>query len=109
MTLLEPLVALVILGLSATGFLQAFQGASRSILAAEDWLHAVGYAEAGMEETKLGGGAGATPFPRPVPRGFSRTVSVQPWEGAPGVELVTVTVTLPGGGTFSLQRLARRP
>ena len=104
MTLLESLVALVILGLSAVGFLEAFQTTSRSVREAEAWVQAVGHAEAMMEETKLAAGAAD---PTALPPGFSGATAVQPWAGAEGVELVTVTVTLPRGGTFTLQRLVR--
>ena len=107
MTLLESLIALVILGLAATGFLELFQTTSRSTRDAAQWVEAVSYAEASMEESKLsgivmGGRAGA-------PADFSRTITVHPWPGAPGVNQVTVTVSLPGGASFVLQRLVRAP
>jgi hypothetical protein len=38
-----------------------------------------------------------------LPDGFRRQVSLQPWQ--PGLDLVTVTVTLPTGGRFDLYRL----
>jgi type II secretory pathway pseudopilin PulG len=109
MTLLEALVALVILGLSAVGFLEAFQGTSRATRDAETWVQAVGYAEAAMERTKLGGGAAGAPFPDALPPGFARRVDVRPWPGAAGVAEVTVTIALPGGGAFVLHRLVRSP
>ena len=49
MTLLESLVALVIIGLTAVGFLELFQGTSRSSRDADAWLQAVAYAESAME------------------------------------------------------------
>lgn len=102
MTLLEALVALVVLGLSAAGFLDAFQGTSRSMRDAEAWVRAVGYAEAGMERTKLG-----APAEDSLPPGFGREVRVEPWLDATGVRRVTVRVTFPGGGAFVLERLER--
>ena len=98
MTLLETLVALVILGLAGVGFLQAFQTTARSSADAQEWVRAVAAAEAAMEETKLG----ATPS-------GGAAVAVQPWAGAPDLDLVTVTVPLPDGGSFVLRRLARAP
>jgi type II secretory pathway pseudopilin PulG len=93
-SLLETLVALVILGLAGVGFLEAFQATSRSATDAEEWVEAVAAAEAAMEQTKLG--LAPTEGPR---------VDVRPWPGAAGVELVTVTVALPDGGAFVLRRL----
>jgi type II secretory pathway pseudopilin PulG len=107
MTLLEALVALVILGLVAVGSLEAFQGTSRSTRDAEAWAHAIGYAEATMEQTKLGTGPGERAVRGALPPGFARDIKVQRWPGARGVDLVTVTVSLPGGGTFELHRLVR--
>lgn len=107
MTLFETLVALVILGLTSVGFLGAFQASSRSVRDAEAWVRAVGYAEAAMEQTKLGTGADDLTLREPLPPGFARDMDVQPWLGTPGLERVTVTVTLPGGGSFELHRLVR--
>ncbi|MBM4184964.1 MAG: type II secretion system protein [Gemmatimonadetes bacterium] len=109
MTLLETLVALVILGLTAVGFLSAFQATSRSIREAETWVQAVGYAEASMEQSKLASGSDARALREVLPQGFAREVGVRPWPSSPGLEQVTVTVTLPGGGTFQLHRLVRAP
>lgn len=96
MTLLETLVALVILGLTGVGFLGAFRADARSARAAEEWVRAVDEGEAAMEAAKLGAASD----------GEAR-VQAEPWPGAPGVELVTVHVALPGGGEFVLRRLAR--
>ncbi len=103
MTLFEALVALVILGLSAVGVLEALHVNSRSTREAVVWAQAVGIAEAGIEETKLG----AAPSSDALPAGFARAIDAQPWPAVPGVQRVTVTVTLPGGGSFVLHRLVR--
>jgi Tfp pilus assembly protein PilV len=104
MTLFEALVALVILGLSAIGVLEALQVNSRATREAVVWTQAVGYAESAMEETKLG----VPPASDSLAAGFSRVVSAQPWV-VPGLQRVTVTVTLPRGGSFVLERLVRAP
>ena len=109
MTLLESLVALVIMGLTAVGFLDVFGTASRSTRDAEVWVQAVGYAEATMEETKLGTFARDPTALDADPGGYARDVVVEPWPGQDGVARVTVTVALPGGGTFVLHRLVRAP
>lgn len=109
MTLLESLVALVILGLASAGFLQLFQGSSRSTRDAEAWVKAVGYAEASMEQTKLGTRGGERSLVDSLPPGFALDTDVQPWLGARGLEQITVTVALPDGGAFVLRRLVRVP
>ncbi len=109
MTLLEALVALVILGLTSVAFLEAFQTTSRSMRDAEAWVQAVGYAEASVEETRLGNLAGDASSARSLPPGFARHIEVRPWPAAAGVEQVSATVTLPGGGSFVLHRLVRSP
>jgi type II secretory pathway pseudopilin PulG len=101
-TLLEALVALVIMGLAAVGFLDAFQGASRSARDAEAWAQAVSHAEAGMELTVLGVDARADSLP-----GLGRRIEARAWRG--DVDEVTVTVTMPRGGRYVLRRLVRRP
>jgi Tfp pilus assembly protein PilV len=106
MTLLEALVALVILGLSAIGVLDALHSSSRSSYDAVVWTQAVGYAEAAMEESKLHGQI--RPQPETLANGFARRVEVQPFS-APGLERVSVTVTMPNGRSFVLHRLVRVP
>jgi type II secretory pathway pseudopilin PulG len=105
-TLLESLVALVILGTAAAAFLGALHASSRSTHDVEVWLQAVGYAESTMELTKLGAGA-SLPGLDAQPPGFAREVSVRPWAGGRGLDQVTVTVAMPGGGEFVLHRLVR--
>jgi type II secretory pathway pseudopilin PulG len=107
-SLLEALVALVVLGLTGVGFLEAFQGASRSARDAAAWTTAVAYAESGMEEATLGAASaepGRGTLVDTLP-GFRREVAVRPWRG--GVDEVAVTVTLPSGARCTLRRLAAR-
>jgi type II secretory pathway pseudopilin PulG len=108
MTLLESLVALVVLGTTAAAFLGALHVSSRTTRDVEEWLQAVSYAEMSMELTKLGPG-GSLPVLDAQPAGFARDVSVRPWAGGRGVEQVTVSVSLPDGGEFVLHRLVRAP
>ena len=103
MTLLEALVALVILGLTATGFLEGFRAGGRTARAAADWSAAVAAAEVTLEGALLD-----APPPDSLARWQPR-VARQPWDGAPRVDVVTATVTLPDGGEFTLRRLVRRP
>jgi Tfp pilus assembly protein PilV len=101
------MVALVILGLVATGFLETYAGALRSTAEARDWAQAVVYAEAGQEALRIEGVAMATSSDAPLGGGFTRTVAVRPW--TEGVRRATVTVTLPGGARFELHRLLADP
>jgi len=55
-----------------------------------------------VEEVKLQGITNL-PVAEDLPGGFRRKISASPWR--PGLAAVTVTVSLPGGGSFDLQRL----
>jgi Tfp pilus assembly protein PilV len=105
MTLFEALVALVILGLAAVGALEAIHTSSRTTRDAAVWVQAVGYAESTMEQTKLGNGVAEIAADPTLPGGFSRRVTVQPW--VRGIDRVSVSIGLPGGGAFVLDRLVR--
>jgi type II secretory pathway pseudopilin PulG len=102
MTLLEVMLALVILSLVGLGYLELLHQTHRLIGDSRRWSQAVGYAEAAMEGVKLRG-APTYPVTDDLPGGFRRQVSATPWR--PGLIAVEVTVTLPGGGTFDLDRL----
>ena len=98
MTLLESVVALVIVGMAAVGFLNLFEGDARIPVTAREWNAAVSYAEEGMELAKLG---------QPVPTGNSTGLSrrVERKFRAKHVDEIQVVVTLDGGRTFVLRRL----
>lgn len=110
MTLLEALLALVILGLSAVGYLDTYQSSARAVRDAGEWTRVVALAESAMEGATLGDawqaqeGAGATREASRV-AGFGEVVTVRPW--TPGVNEIVVTITSPRGVTFTLRRLAR--
>ena len=103
LTLLEVLVALVVLSLVALAYLQVFHGSHALVASSHEWSQAIGYAEDAMERTKLGS---AQPSgPEALPGGFRRQVTTRPWQA--GLTLVTVTVFFPGEGRFDLDRLVR--
>ena len=104
LTLLEVMVALVILGLVGLGFLELFHQSHRVVADSRQWLAAVVYAEDGMEEVKLQGITNLPPA-EDLPGGFRRQIAASPWRA--GLAAVTVTVSLPGGGSFDLQRLVQ--
>jgi prepilin-type N-terminal cleavage/methylation domain-containing protein len=102
MTLLEVMLALVILGLVGLGYLELLHQSHRLISDSRRWSQAVGYAEDAMEGVKLRG-VPMHPVLDDLPGGFRRQVSATLWR--PGLTAVQVTVTLPGGGKFDLDRL----
>ena len=54
LTLLEVMVALVVLSLVGLGYLELFQGSHRLVAAAREWSQAVAYAEDAIERAQLG-------------------------------------------------------
>lgn len=102
MTLLEAVIALVILGLVATGCLELFEGAARNSSQSAQWTTGVEYAEAAMESEKLGPGIEAED-PDLRRAGYIRTIRRS--FVAAGMEDVFVIVTLPEGQSFELHRL----
>jgi prepilin-type N-terminal cleavage/methylation domain-containing protein len=103
LTLLETMVALVILGLVVLGYLELFGTTVRAAGGAETWSQAIAYAEDGMERIKLDPGDAVSRGEETLPGGFGRRANAQPWQN--GLQHVTVIVTLPGGGEFALSRL----
>ena len=107
LTLLETMVALVILGLVVVGYLELFGGALRGADNSRVWSQAVAYAEDGMERAKLEPARFRATGPEALGGGFARRVETTPWDD--GLVRITVVVTLPGGGSYELDRLARAP
>jgi prepilin-type N-terminal cleavage/methylation domain-containing protein len=107
LTLLEVMVALVILGLVVTGFLETFAGALHASASARAWAQALVYAEDGMEAVKIEGTARATGVQASLGGGFTRRIASRPWRA--GVTQAAVTVTLPDGARFDLERLVSAP
>lgn len=105
LTLLEVLVALVVLSLVGLGYLQLFHGTHRLVTASRAWSQALEYAEDAIERAKLREPGFAAAPAESLPAGFRRQITQRPWR--PGLTVVTVTVFLPGGGRFDLDRLAR--
>ena len=103
MTLLETVVALVILSLSAIGVLGIFQQANRAAGDAQTWSVATGYAEQGMEAAKIGPTALRELDTSPLSGGYGRRIEVHP--SVSGLADVSVTVTVPGGASLVVHRL----
>lgn len=106
MTLLETVVALVILSLSAIGVLGIFQQTNRAAVNAQAWSVATSYAEHGVEATKIGPAALRNLDATPLRAGFGRRIEMRP--AAHGLADVTVTVTVPGGASIVVHRLSQQ-
>lgn len=103
MTLLEALVALVILGASAAGFLGVFQNSARSVQSAESWNRASALAAATLEDAVRAAKEGTAP--EIIPDAGTR-VDLQSWSAT--VDDIVVNVTLPDGRSMTVHRLVRR-
>lgn len=100
MTLLESIVALVILGLAAVGFLELFQRASVATRDTASWSRAVAVAELTMERAVLQSTAS-----RDSADGLQRRVEIRPWKNGLREIIVTVDVPPPVGASVVLHRL----
>src|SRR5438876_11100008 len=100
LTLLETMVALVILGVVVIGFLEVFQGSTRLWRDTEAWATAVAYAEDGMAVAKLETQLRSSHHV--LSGGFERSAETR--ESHDGHQLVTVRVPKPGCGRESLYR-----
>ncbi|MFN8581021.1 MAG: hypothetical protein U0163_08620 [Gemmatimonadaceae bacterium] len=100
MTLLEAVVALVILATTAVGFLDVFRADAHAARAASEWTHAAALGESAMEAA-LAGDAAAAPASGDVVQ-----VQRSAWRGR--LDEVTVAVHMSDGRTLQLHRLVRR-
>jgi type II secretory pathway pseudopilin PulG len=105
MTLFEALVALVILGASAAGFLGVFQNGARAVESAEAWNRASAAAQSAVEEAVRAAKEGTEVVRADTP-GVQTTTTTQPWSA--GVEDIAVQVVLPDGRTLTVHRLVRQ-
>ncbi len=103
MSLLESVIALVILSLSAIGVLELFQETNRAASRAEEWTIAAEYAEEGIEAAKLGASAVTEISSTPIRAGYSRQFRSRP--AAHGLTDVSVVVGIPGGASLIVHRL----
>ena len=100
MTLLESIVALVILGLAAVGFLELFQRATVATRDTAAWSRAVAVAELSMEQTVLRTAASSDTV-----NGMRRRIEIRPWTNGLRQIVITVDVPPPAGASVVLHRL----
>lgn len=103
LTLLETMIALVILGLVGVAFLGVFTQASRTTTDLDLWSTAVVHAEAGMELAIVDARGAVSRSPERLGGGFTRATTVQSWIGR--TDLITVTVEFSDGRRYALRRL----
>lgn len=108
MTLLEALVALVILGTSAVGFLGVFQSSAQSAQRAREWHRAAAVAEAALEEAVRARLEGTMAEPVRLAGSDDPQVRVSEEAWSPSVTGLVVEVRLPDGRTLTVHRLVRR-
>lgn len=105
MTLMEAIVALVILALAGVGCLQLAQGASNLEYSATEWNAAVTAAESRMAQVTVGVPADVNT--RAGNADSARTNNIQvtrePWRS--GLELITVSVPVTAGKRFVLRKI----
>jgi len=107
MTILETIVAFVVLALVGIACLDLSRGASQLELASADWTRAVEVGESTMARAIAGAPTDVSAFG--TASANARTaddnvvVTRQPWRN--GTELVDVIVTMPSGKTFRLSRV----
>ena len=106
LTLLETMVALVILGLVVLAGLELMAGTARLSGQADGWARAVVYAEEGLDRALLDPTPGTGTL-EPLDDDFVRRTAIEPWT-EPGLLRVDVTVSWPAG-RFDLSRLVAAP
>ncbi len=100
MTLLESVVALVILGLAAVGFLELFQRVSVATRDTAGWSRAVAVAELSMERAVLRAEAANDSI-----SGMRRRIEIRPFGAGLREVIVTIDVPPPSGAQVVLHRL----
>lgn len=107
-TLLEAMVAMVILALTVVTALGLLADTSRFSARTEEWQHAVTLAEDAMDMALAGAVPPVRAWTDSVAGGFTRRVE-HTVADRPGLSRIDVTVTWPGNGRFTLSRLVREP
>ncbi len=105
MTLLEVMVALIVLTLVGAGYFELVAQSHRLSGSTVAWSSSVLDAQDALESAKLGAPDPAQGAPVRLPDGSLRRVLRRPW--APGFTRVTVEITSPEGQRIEVDRLVR--
>lgn len=105
-TLIELMIALVLLSAAALGLGSTLLGTQHAFAVSRRWVRAAQLAADGLEQLR----AGQPPGPVHDAAEFTRAVAVTPWSGHVGLQRLEVTVTWNDGEphTVRLVTLARR-
>ncbi|MFN8627444.1 MAG: prepilin-type N-terminal cleavage/methylation domain-containing protein [Candidatus Binatia bacterium] len=105
-TLVELLVALLVLSVAALGLASTLASTGRALSLSRKWMQATQLAAEGMEQLRAGQALGSSG----VLGGFERSVVTAPWDGHPALQRLEVTVSWNDGEaqTFRLVTLVRR-
>jgi hypothetical protein len=102
MTLLEAVIAFVVLSLAGVVCLDQARGASQLQRSSAEWTEAIARGESALAEAV----ARSTPPGQPVPSLGDPAIRVQRLSWGPGLDLVEVSVPLANGREYVLSRLA---
>lgn len=105
-TLIEVLMAVLLLSTIALALTRTLISSQRARAASERWLQATQLAAEGIEQLRTGQPLG----PIHIPGDFDRAAQVTPWSGHDGLVRLDVTVSWDDGEPhrFQLSTLARR-
>ena len=102
MTLLEAVIAFVVLSLAGVVCLDQARGASQLQRSSAEWTQAIARGESALAEAL----ARSTPPGEAVPSLDDPAIQVQRRQWRPGLDIVEVSVPLADGGSYVLSRLA---
>ena len=100
MTLLESVIAFVLLAVVGVACLDLTRGATSLQTSSVEWTRAVAIGESALDAATAG-----APLDDPAFRGAR--ITRRPWGADEGVDLVEVAVPLPNGALFRSSRLVR--
>jgi prepilin-type N-terminal cleavage/methylation domain-containing protein len=105
-SLVEVMVAVVLLSIMALGLGSTLIAAQRARAHSEHWMQAIQLAAEGLEQLRAGHALAAVA----IPGAFTRSSSITPWRNHPGLYRLEVTVTWEDSESrsFQLLTLARR-
>ena len=102
MTLLEAVIAFVVLSLAGVVCLDQARGASQLQRSSAEWTQAIARGESALAEAV----AGSMPQGEQIPSTEGPAIQVRRRSWRPGLDLIEVSVPLANGRSYTLARLA---